>query len=67
MGVSVCSLANYSVVAYEETQSNRVSNFRDLCVLCFQKQSFLTFIPIHRTVTVYIYALFAFCYCRVMR
>ena len=27
-GVGVCSLANYSV-AYEETQSNRVSRFRD--------------------------------------
>ena len=36
-------LANYSV-AYEETQSNRVSDFRDFCVLRFQRQSFLTFI-----------------------
>ena len=27
----ICSLANYSV-AYEETQSNRVSDFRDFCV-----------------------------------
>ena len=40
-GGSVCSLANYSV-AYEETQSNRVSDFCDF--VCFQKQSFLTFI-----------------------
>ena len=43
-GGGVCSLANYSV-AYEATQSNRVSDFFFviLCVLCFQKQSFLTF------------------------
>ena len=27
---------SYSV-AYEETQSNRVSGFRDLCILCFQR------------------------------
>ena len=27
----VCGLANYSV-AYEETQSNRVSDFRDFCM-----------------------------------
>ena len=40
----VCSLANYSV-AYERTQSNRVSDFRDF--MCFQKQSFLTFIQLN--------------------
>ena len=34
------NLTNY-IVAYEEIQSNRVSEFRD--VLCFQRQSFLTF------------------------
>ena len=32
----VCSLANYSV-AYEETQSNRISNFRDFCVFFVSK------------------------------
>ena len=37
-------IQNYSV-PYEETQSNRVSDFRDLfCVLCFQRQSLFTFI-----------------------
>ena len=35
------SLANHKV-AYEEIQSNR--DFRDLCVLCLFRQSFLTFI-----------------------
>ena len=40
----ICSLANYSV-AYGETQSNRVSDFRDfLCVLRFQRQSFFFFL-----------------------
>ena len=38
----VCSLANYSV-AYEETQSNRVSDFRDLCDV-FSKAIFYDFI-----------------------
>ena len=38
----VCSLANYSV-AYEETRSNRVSDFRGRCVPCFQKQSLSTY------------------------
>ena len=37
----VCSLADCNV-AYEETQSNRVSIFVILCVLCFQRQSFFT-------------------------
>ena len=32
----VCSLANYSV-AYEENQSNRVSNFRDFVCCLFPK------------------------------
>ena len=32
----VCSLANYSV-AYEETQSNRVSDFRDFVCSLFLK------------------------------
>ena len=32
----VCSLANYSV-AYEETQSNRVSDFRDFVCSLFPK------------------------------
>ena len=36
-------LANYSV-ACEETQLNRVPIFVILCVLCFQRQSFFTFI-----------------------
>ena len=43
----VCTLANYSV-AYEEAQSNRVSDF---CVLPFQRQSFFfffTFIFLHQ-------------------
>ena len=31
---------------YEETQSNRVSDFRDFGVLCIKRQSFLTFINI---------------------
>ena len=35
--------AAYSVT-YEENQSSRVSDCRDLCVLCFQRQSVLTFI-----------------------
>ena len=35
-GGCVCSLANYSV-AYEETQSNRVSDFRDFCVVFVPK------------------------------
>ena len=34
-GGCVCSLANYSV-AYKETQSNRVSNFRDFVSSLFQ-------------------------------
>ena len=32
----VCSLANY-IVAYEETQSNRVYDSRDFCVFLFPK------------------------------
>ena len=39
----VCSLANYSV-AYEETQSNRASDFRDCVCSLFQRQSLLMFI-----------------------
>ena len=40
----VCSLANYSV-AYEETQSNRVSDFHDFFVCSlFPKAIFFTFI-----------------------
>ena len=35
-GWGVCSLANYSV-AYEETQSNRVSDFRDFVWSLFSK------------------------------
>ena len=42
-GGGVCSLANYSV-AYEETQSNRVSDFRDFVCSLFPKATFLTFI-----------------------
>ena len=38
------SLANYSV-AYEETRSNRASDFRDF--VCFQRQSFFTFILLY--------------------
>ena len=37
--VGVCSLANYSI-AYEETQSNRVSDFRDFVCSLFQKALF---------------------------
>ena len=33
----VCSLVNYSV-AYEETQSNRVSNFRDFVCSLFPRE-----------------------------
>ena len=39
---SVCSLANYSV-AYEETQSNRVSDFRDFVYSLFPKAILLNF------------------------
>ena len=35
-GRGVCSLANYSVV-YEETQSNRVSDFHDFMCSLFAK------------------------------
>ena len=35
-GVCVCSLANFSD-AYKETQSNRVSDFRDLMCSLFPK------------------------------
>ena len=35
-GGGVCSLANYSV-AHEETQSNRVSDFRDFVCSLFPK------------------------------
>ena len=38
----VCSLANYSV-AYEETQSNRVSDFRDFVCSLFPKAILLDF------------------------
>ena len=41
-GRGVFNLANYSV-AYEETQSKRVSDIRNLCVLWFQRQSFFDF------------------------
>ena len=34
--MGVCSLANYSV-AYEESQSNRVSDFRDFVCSLFPK------------------------------
>ena len=47
-GRGVCVLANYSV-AYEETQSNRVSDFRDFVCSLFPKQSFLLFILLHCT------------------
>ena len=46
----VCSLANKSV-AYKETQSNQVSDFRDFLCSCFQRQSFLTFILHDRNLT----------------
>ena len=36
-------LANYSV-AYEQTQSNRVSDYSDFVCSSFQRQAFLTFI-----------------------
>ena len=36
VGGCVCSVANYSV-AYEETQSNRVSDFRDFVCSLFPK------------------------------
>ena len=39
----LCSLANYSV-AYEETQSNRVSEFRDFVYSMFRKAILLTVI-----------------------
>ena len=39
----VCSLANYSV-AYDETQSNRVSDFRDFVCSSFPKAILFTFI-----------------------
>ena len=42
-GGGVCSLANYSV-AYEETQSNRVFDFRGFVCSLLQRQSFLTFL-----------------------
>ena len=38
----VRSLTNYSV-AYEETQSNRVSDFRDFACCFFQRQSYLIY------------------------
>ena len=40
--VYVCSLANYSV-AYEETQSNRVSNFHDFVCSLFPKANHFDF------------------------
>ena len=43
----VCSLANYSV-AYEETQSNRVTDFRDFVCSLFPKAIFFYFYS-HRT------------------
>ena len=36
---AVCSLSNYRV-AYEETQSNRVSDFRDFVYCLFPKATF---------------------------
>ena len=39
----VCSLTNYSV-AYEEIQSNRVSDFRDFVCSFFPKAILFTFI-----------------------
>ena len=44
----VCSLANY-IVAYEETQSKRVSAFRDFVCSLFPKAIFLTSISIRST------------------
>ena len=41
----VCSLANHSV-AYEETQSNRVSEFRDFVCSLFPKTILFTFISL---------------------
>ena len=46
----VCSLANYSV-AYEETQSNRVSDFRAFVGSLFQKATLLTFILLYCSLT----------------
>ena len=39
----ICSLANYSV-AYEETQSNRVSDFRNFVCSLFPKAILFDFI-----------------------
>ena len=39
----VCSIANYSVVAYEETQSNRVFDFRDFVCSLFPKANLSDF------------------------
>ena len=48
----VCSLANYSV-AYEETRSNRVSDFRNfVCSLLPKNNLFLTFSTIFLTLKV---------------
>ena len=41
-GGGVCILANYSV-AYEEIQSNRVSDFRDFVCSLFRKAMFFYF------------------------
>ena len=41
-GGGVCSLANYSV-AYGETQSNRVSDFRDFVCSLFPKAKWQSF------------------------
>ena len=41
-GRAVCSLTNYSV-AYEETQSNRVSDFRNFVCSLFPKATLFDF------------------------
>ena len=66
MGGGVCSLANCRF-AYEETQSNRVSDFRDFLCVLFPKAIFFTFTlsavyyngchrcTEHHSVTVYVF------------
>ena len=48
-GAGVCSLANLSA-AYEETQSNTVSDFRDFVCFLFPKAILFYFYLIHLTV-----------------
>ena len=47
----VCSLANYSV-AYEETQSNRVSDFRDFVCSLFPKVILFDFLLTYKPVSI---------------